>query len=194
MISESTTTAIQDWEVVTVSDENVLFGGEENVLFAAPATEIPGNLANPQQLPTDNGNKKINIGKAIPAKMVIGGADKALSALISLCCTLGGIDVSRKEASLTTDEKKFLEDPVQDYLDTIDIQLTPLDNMLIAIGTVYIGKTVEIVEKKMNEPSKPKKEKVKDGEIDLNNLSGDKPPKRAYKPRVKKDSTDFKTD
>lgn len=180
-----------NWEIVTVSDEDIL--GGDGVNFTMPGNgstsqEIPNQQAPPQQsnIPgSQPGKKTLNIGKEIPANLAIGAFDKLMSSSVILIASFFDVEITKKEICLNAEEKKFLEPPVQDYLDTLNITLSPGEQMVAALAAVYVGKGVEIYE---GQGKEPKARKTTTNNIDLNEVAKGTGKKRgAYKPRQPKD-------
>lgn len=88
----------------------------------------------------------INAGKLIGSKFVIDSIDFLFPALAVWLASQIGYTLNGKSISLTKDEKEYLNEPFQDYLNTIKFNTNnPLQNLMIALGIVYGKKVFEIL-------------------------------------------------
>jgi hypothetical protein len=179
----------ENWNIETVSDDAILGGGESTFIpnIPPPVQEIPQQQAAPQYnqaIPGMQGapQTKINLGNSLPAEFVIGAGDKIISSLGVMIAGFFDISITKKDIALTASEKSDLEEPMQNYLNTQNITLSPGEGLLLAIGGIYVGKIITIA----GMERQPKKKKNSDGIPDLNNLGDEPKAKRTYKPRVKK--------
>lgn len=95
-------------------------------------------------------SSRINLGETLPAEYLINAIDGVMPPATKLLLSLAGIKVKTQQFKLTADEKKVLQKPTQDYLNSVNIRLTPLQAMLTAFGAVYLGKALPILEQKLN--------------------------------------------
>lgn len=123
------------------------------------------------QFNNQNETTSINVGQAVKAEFVIGMLDNAAPPLIKILLSFAGYkDVKVATLKMSAGDKKFLEQPTQNYLNTIDIKLTPLQGFLTALGSVYATKVVSIIS------SETRAEESEIDTQDLNNLNAQ--PKR----------------
>lgn len=138
-------------------------------------------------LPGSNTEQKtaLNVGQSVPAAVVVGLIDNVFPPALSALISLAGYDIPAKALKMNAAEKKYLEEPTQSYLNTINVTLSPFEGFLIALGSVYAGKAADII---MNGAPAKRGRKPNagsdDADIDINaaNIGA----KRGRKPRSDK--------
>jgi hypothetical protein len=134
--------------------ESDIFGDSRNFYNPTPdPIHSQGNTQNGQN--ENSGNTTLNIGQQIPAAMAINIIDKAFTPLVVVGFGMAGYKVDKKQVQLTTEDKKFLEEPTENYLKTVNITLSPLEAMLLAFGSVYVSKAITVI----SQPKQPKQPK-----------------------------------
>lgn len=184
---------IENWEIETISDESILGSANETTSenFQSTSNEIPrdkayGNYSTAgdaiNDSPNVNGNTRMNMG-TIPAEAVIEAGDKVLSSLTVLIAGFFDVKIDKKEVALTAGEKTSLKEPMQNWLNTQNITLSPGQALLLQIGGIYAAKGIAIYSN--YEPAS--RSANDDGIPDLNNIGKATGKKRGpYKPRAKK--------
>jgi hypothetical protein len=156
---------LKNWQEVTISDSEIL--GDH---FATTTPDPIPAAVNPsaQNEPPPPGQEPqgtpLNVGQNIPAPWLIASVDSVLAPVGAFIAQKMGYDVDKKQVALTASERETLKIPVQEWLNTLNITLTPLDKMLITVVMVYAGKITEIAKG----PKAPKKKK---GEASLNEVA-----------------------
>lgn len=136
-----------EFVIETVNDNDIL-GANSGFSFTDDLTAA-ANTAAPDNGSTfftsDNGQKSnLNIGDMVTGAFVINAIDNVLPAVTVAGFKLMDVSINKKDLQLTADEKRFLEPPMDDYLKTLNIRLSPLESVLLAFGTVYVGKAATI--------------------------------------------------
>lgn len=159
-----------DWVVETVTDENILgSAGDTPPTFTAdqPQQEIPGDKAygSYQEQGAAPQSTTVNMG-SIPAEAVIEAGDKIIASLAVMVCGFFDIEVTKKDVALTAAEKTSLEKPVENYLKTQNVTLSPGQALLLQIGGIYTAKAITIYSQQ-----EPREKAVNlDGIPDLNDI------------------------
>lgn len=132
--------------------ESDIFG--DTPIYSEPT---PNYINQPQQSPGEqqNGKTTLNIGQQIPASMAINIIDKAFTPLVVVGFGMAGYKVDKRQIQMTADDKKFLEEPTENYLKTVNVTLSPLEAMLLAFGSVYLAKAITVI----SEPRQPRQPK-----------------------------------
>ena len=130
----------------------------------AGAHDMFGDSADSYKSEPQQPQTTINIGQAVKAEFAINLIDTATPPLLKILLGyLGYTGVKTTALKMSASEKKFLEQPTQDYLNTIDIKMTPLQGFFTAIASVYATKVVAIVTE-----GKPDKQEQETDAPDLN--------------------------
>ena len=147
---------VNEMVIETVSDSD-LFGDIEGSPSNDVITPQPqGNQVN--GLP--NEGNSFNVGSVLPANVIINGIDMILPPLAVMGLRACGYTFQAKDLKLTANEKKSLEKPVQDYANTVNLKLSPLEGLIIAFGCVYAGKLLPVLLE--GKPAKKSKETTED--------------------------------
>lgn len=124
-------------------------------------SEISGTQRKPGVSPVistqQDGAKPVNVGSLVGGKFAVDLIDLVFPAAIVLVVDLIGYELDKKGISLTEKEKNIINPAMQDYLNSINVNLNnPLSNLLLVIGTVYGMKIIELIPKMEKKKAKPK--------------------------------------
>lgn len=122
-----------------------------------------GNNGNSTVAPSNipGAKKGVKVSSLVTGEKAVRIVDFVFPALFILILkNITGREVEKSRLQATKDERELLAPVVHDYLESISLELTPLNALLICLGVVYGTKTIEI----MNEPA-PKKADIKPAEI-----------------------------
>jgi len=109
-------------------------------------------------------------GQVVTGKTAVNVADFIIPALFAFLAKTAGYELDKKALKLTREDRELLEPATQDYLNSIDLRLSPLQALLVAISVVYGSKVVEILPT-LKEVKKPvKNDPPKSAVSSLSNL------------------------
>lgn len=129
----------------TASPEKEIFEtGKHTETETFPRSDSPGPKDNPTN-PENSTFSKMTAGQAVSGKTAVAFADFVIPALFAMLAKFSGYELDKKLLKLNKDDRDLLEPAAQDYLNSIDLRLTPFQALLVAISTVYGSKVVEIL-------------------------------------------------
>jgi len=136
-------------DIETVNDSDIFGGTAPNMDDVGsipndvpPATEAGHN--NGSAAPGD-GTVEMNLG-ALPAELVIGAMDSVMPPLMVIGLhALGYKQVTNKVFKLTAGDKAIMTPALEQYLKTVNVRLSPLEQLLLTVAFVYGGKVLPIV-------------------------------------------------
>ena len=146
---------VNDWVVETVADESILGSHDdtgrtytEGAPQEIPAERAQGDYRQAEAMPGAGpaaaaGPSSMNLG-SIPAEAVIEAGDKVISALTVMVLSWLDVTIVKKDVALTAAEKTSLEKPVENYLKTQNVTLTPGQALLLQISGIYVAKAISI--------------------------------------------------
>ena len=179
---------IENTIVETVPDADLFTGGAANPFMAIPQPQEPqsNNMNDPYQ---SGGNVRMNVGAQIPAGLAVDLLDKAGTALVTVICNLSGYTVKRAQIALTVSEKNMLEKPTEDYLKTLNVNLSPLEQFALCWAGVYAAKVITLVSDGSIGKRVKKTAKNEDADFDLLNEGNELTKRKAgVKPGTKRGS------
>jgi hypothetical protein len=121
---------------------------------------------------------QVNAAQVVQGRFVVELLDKLMPSVLVVGTKYLGYNATKKQFAFTKSEREDMLIPVTDaYLQSVDIKLTPLQALMVAFGSVYAGKFIEVMEK--GKGAQPM-------ELDDPNANNIGAKKRTYKPRAKK--------
>lgn len=107
------------------------------------------------------GKKKVDLSKLISGSKAVDLVDFIVPALfVKVIENTTGKNIDAKELKASKDEKEILVPLVNDFMASINLELTPTTALLICLGFIYGTKAVEL----SNKPGTGKSEEIKPGE------------------------------
>ena len=140
--------------------------------------DITDNTFTEQPQPLPGGPQAQNIGQYIPAPVAVELFDSAMSKVVLMAAKAMKLDITKTQAKATADEKRLLEQPMEEVLKASNIRITnPFEAFAFAAVTIYGGKlmmayfsnafeeaeTVETPESDLNVVAQKAKRKNKPG-------------------------------
>jgi len=130
----------------TAGPEKELFDAGKDAEITNPfpgsgSSDAPKNPGAPGPSPLSD----MTAGKLVTGKTAVSVADFIMPILFAFLAKTAGYDFDKKALKLNKDERELLEPAAQDYLNSINLRLTPLGALLVALSVVYGSKFVEIL-------------------------------------------------
>lgn len=150
-----------------VSPDTVFKAGKtaENTSSGFGQSDSQGKTENPgNDLKNDYGTgsgHKTKAGDLVSGTFAVGIMDKLIPAVVVIGGRQLGYDINSKDLSLTASEKETIAQPMQDFLDSVNINFdNPLYNLLFVVSVIYGSKIIDIAPDIRKTVSKKEKVKV----------------------------------
>lgn len=136
---------------------------ETTNLFESAGSSAASTAPDSPNKPQGGPFSSMTAGQVVTGKTAVNVADFIIPALFAFLAKTAGYELDKKALKLTKEDRELLEPATQDYLNSIDLRLSPLQALLVAVSVVYGSKVVEILPT-LKEVKKPvKSEAAKNG-------------------------------
>lgn len=183
-----------------VTGQTDLFGEVENVTEYSTTEAIPEELINSNRIdgsttrPQEQSQQQPNYGNIqgdttfnpsnfISPALAVQMIDTVFPMLAVVSIGFAGYEVNPKSLKMTAGERKIMEEPTGEFLNTLNIKMSPLEKFLVCLAGIYSSKALEIVANGEYQKKGAKKKTANMLDKDFDNEASEQPKKPKGRPR-----------
>jgi hypothetical protein len=146
-ITDKPTVAPESVIASDIVDDSTLIGTREHIQTGNINPNLgTANSPNTANTATSPVTAPVKLGDAIQGRRAVDVFDAIFPSLAALLISYLGYEFSKKSLQLDADEKKTLAPVMQEFLNSINVNMNnPLNNLLIVLGAIYAGKVIDVM-------------------------------------------------